>query len=627
MTSLLHFEEKVHQKKLQRADGIPLLFPRLLCQILEHLGYPEEPRLERRRHCREDFSLDKWHHLVAYFAPQGAPAVPAPPELPRDEQIPQAQQDEILTETTPPAPAAHPSVHMPEAIHPTSLSLRRLRAFIADTEHCSGFYYPPDGHYSAHQDQIIATQAQHTTILHQIQQHLSMQTPFGHDRSAPSEPLVPDEESLPAEQPIPEEEIRAEPSHDPSYLIFLCTPYLLYTQTLSHSGESQESNDSNHVRFGAEMRKIWPSEDNCIKLRDNFARWKSRPGWALNQSGFCIGILLISPQGDHIPKSVRLTFSDHHRLTNNIIEYEACIIGLETALDLRVRQLEIHGDSNLVIQFDELRYIHLPRVENQFADALATLASMLEIPAGVTMRPLLIGLRSLPSPPVGHEYILVAIDYFTKWVEAASYARLTVARVAKFIRSHIICRYGVPYELISDRGMHFREYQEDFEKDGRDFPRLVKEAPFALWAYRTSFRTSTGATPYSLVYGMEAVLPVEIEMGSLRVYQRKMAGVFRRRVMPRFHKGDLVLRALKGLISHPRGKFRPTWSGSYVIRDLTREGAAWLTDLDGKSVYGACQCGSAEEVLCVRSWSKDGWPSFQVAIFPTTHPYIDISYC
>ncbi|XP_010647438.1 vegetative cell wall protein gp1-like [Vitis vinifera] len=51
-------------------------------EILEHLGYPEQPRLERRRHCREDFSLDKWHHLVAYFAPEGAPAVPAPPELP-----------------------------------------------------------------------------------------------------------------------------------------------------------------------------------------------------------------------------------------------------------------------------------------------------------------------------------------------------------------------------------------------------------------------------------------------------------------------------------------------------------------------------------------------------------------
>ena len=44
-----------------------------------------------------------------------------------------------------------------------------------------------------------------------------------------------------------------------------------------------------------------------------------------------------------------------------------------------------------------------------------------------------------------------------------------------------------------------------------------KKLPFALWAYCTSFHTSTGATPYSLVYGMEAVLPVEIEMGSLRV--------------------------------------------------------------------------------------------------------------
>nr|CAN74584.1 hypothetical protein VITISV_017113 [Vitis vinifera] len=246
MTSLLHFEEKVHQKKLQRADGIPLLFPRLICQILEHLGYPEQPRLERRRHCREDFSLDKWHHLVAYFAPQGAPAVHAPPELPRDEQIPQAQQDEILTETPPPAPAAHPSVHMPEAIHPTSpitqgaplvvpatpappssseptvtVSLTEFRGLVRSLQTLSTAQHSIIHQMAtirAHQDQIIATQAQHTTILHQIQQHLSMQTPFGHDRSAPSEPLVPDKESLPTEQPILEEEIRAEPSHDTTHI-------------------------------------------------------------------------------------------------------------------------------------------------------------------------------------------------------------------------------------------------------------------------------------------------------------------------------------------------------------------------------------------------------------------------
>ena len=50
-------------------------------------------------------------------------------------------------------------------------------------------------------------------------------------------------------------------------------------------------------------------------------------------------------------------------------------------------------------------------------------------------------------------------------------------------------------------------------KTSRDWS---EKLPFALWAYRTSFCTSTGATPYSLVYGMEVVLPVEIEMGSLR---------------------------------------------------------------------------------------------------------------
>ena len=61
-----------------------------------------------------------------------------------------------------------------------------------------------------------------------------------------------------------------------------------------------------------------------------------------------------------------------------------------------------------------------------------------------------------PKSSNGHEFILVAIDYFTKWVEASSYAKLTSIRVASFIRSHIICCYGVPHELISDRGAHFR---------------------------------------------------------------------------------------------------------------------------------------------------------------------------
>ncbi|RVW62997.1 Transposon Ty3-I Gag-Pol polyprotein [Vitis vinifera] len=377
----------------------------------------------------------------------------------------------------------------------------------------------------------------------------------------------------------------------------------------------------------------------------------------------------------------------------NQSEYEACITGLETALDLGIRQLEIHGDSNLVIKADS-------GAENQFADALATLASLIVIPAGVNVRPLLMRLdrasadqvmrevhvgvcgphmgghmlarkimrtgyfwltietdccqfvqrcqecqmhgdlihvppselHALASPwpfsvwgidiigkispksSSGHEYILVAIDYFTKWVEAASYARLTAARVAKFIRSHIICRYGVPHELISDRGVHFKgevdtliqEYGIQHHRSSAYRPQTNgAKLPFALWAYRTSFRTSIGATPYSLMYGMEAVLPVEIEMRSLRVAleqhiseaewaQSRYDQLSLKRVKPRkFQRGDLVLKVLRGLISDPRGKFRPSWSEPYVIRDLTREGAAWLTDLDGNQFKEPAWCHSS----------------------------------
>ena len=144
-----------------------------------------------------------------------------------------------------------------------------------------------------------------------------------------------------------------------------------------------------------------------------------------------------------------------------------------------------------------------------------------------------------------------------------------------------------------------------------------KKLTFALWAYQTFFCTSIGATPYSLVYAMETMLPVEIEMGTLGValeqqipevdwaqarlnqlnllderrlratnhvcaYQRKMACAFKKQVKPRLlQRSDLVLKVTRGLIRDPRRKFRPNWSEPYFIRELTLEGVVWLMDLDG----------------------------------------------
>ena len=110
MAALLYFEEKVHKKKLQRADCIPLLFPRLLCQILEHLGYPSEPQLERKRICREPFTLDKWNNMTAYKVDQpGQPQPAARRASPR--HIPQGIT--VAGPAIPRAPPAAPASSQP----------------------------------------------------------------------------------------------------------------------------------------------------------------------------------------------------------------------------------------------------------------------------------------------------------------------------------------------------------------------------------------------------------------------------------------------------------------------------------------------------------------------------------
>ena len=85
--------------------------------------------------------------------------------------------------------------------------------------------------------------------------------------------------------------------------------------------------------------------------------WRMYFDGAANHFGYGIGVLLISPHGDHIPRSVCLAFSDRHPTTNNSVEYEACILGLETTLELGIRQMEVFGDSNLVLRQiqDELK--------------------------------------------------------------------------------------------------------------------------------------------------------------------------------------------------------------------------------------------------------------------------------
>jgi hypothetical protein len=147
-----------------------------------------------------------------------------------------------------------------------------------------------------------------------------------------------------------------------------------------------------------------------------------------------------------------------------------------------------------------------------------------------------------------------------------------------------------------------------------------KMLPFALHAYRIAIRTSTGATPYSLVYGMEAVMPLEVEIPSLRVlmdleleeaewvkvryeqlnlisekkiaaiyhhqlYQKRMAKAYDKKVRPRvFQKGDLVLKKLLSLPGEDHNKWALNYEGPYIVKKAFSGGALKLSRMDGEDL-------------------------------------------
>lgn len=154
----------------------------------------------------------------------------------------------------------------------------------------------------------------------------------------------------------------------------------------------------------------------------------------------------------------------------------------------------------------------------------------------------------LPRSTGGKKYIIVGIDYLTKWIEAKAIKEVNAHVVADFVYEYICCRFGVPQVLISDRGQGFRSQlmvslvgkmgiQHQFSSpyhpqcnglvesiNGQVIKMLSKyvytqveewEANLAkcLWAYRTSYKVSTNFTPFELVYGQEVVLPIHMQLG------------------------------------------------------------------------------------------------------------------
>nr|GEZ72559.1 reverse transcriptase domain-containing protein [Tanacetum cinerariifolium] len=119
----------------------------------------------------------------------------------------------------------------------------------------------------------------------------------------------------------------------------------------------------------------------------------------------------------------------------------------------------------------------------------------------------------------GNKYILVAIDYLSKWVKAKALPTNDARVVVKFLKS-LFSRFGTPKAIISDRGTHFcndqfvrimLKYGVTYRENRALWSDMLEDA---LWAFRTAFKSPVGCTPYRLVYEKACHLPLELEQKS-----------------------------------------------------------------------------------------------------------------
>ena len=152
----------------------------------------------------------------------------------------------------------------------------------------------------------------------------------------------------------------------------------------------------------------------------------------------------------------------------------------------------------------------------------------------------------------GVRFTVVAVDYFTKWVEVEALVNITAKSIKHFLWKNVVCRYGIPHVFVIDSGkqfnydsfrkwcaeLHIRNYfsspghpqaNGQVEATNKTIFKLLKkklgdrkgdwaeDLPEVLWAYQTIRRTPTEETIYALAFGTKVVIPTELGSRSLRV--------------------------------------------------------------------------------------------------------------
>ncbi|KAL2246278.1 UNVERIFIED_CONTAM: Retrovirus-related Pol polyprotein from transposon opus [Sesamum indicum] len=229
-----------------------------------------------------------------------------------------------------------------------------------------------------------------------------------------------------------------------------------------------------------------------------------------------------------------------------------------------------------------------------------------------------------PQAVVPKNFLIVAVEYFSKWIEAEALAKISekefqgrkiMAWCKELKIKQNFTAVGNPQangqaEVTNRTLLQYLKTRLEGAKGA-----WVEELPGVLWAYRTTPRIATSETPFCLVYGSEAIIPAEIGKKTARVTQYEAEGNaqersfdltvieegrdrayakilryksmttrnYNQRVRPRsFQVGDLVLKKVE--VSKHVGKLDPTWEGPYKVVEIRRKGTYILQDLEGKNL-------------------------------------------